>query len=129
MALEYYIRKNMEKALKLDKYDGQAPTSTCVDDTFYILNSSLLRCVASMNADATSVLIGVVGRLLNDDYISVLNKKLGGAFSDVGDDRDARAIFMICLNDVDVSCDYMKEVCTKVNLFSWVIKYCVKWRN
>lgn len=101
----------MEKALKLDKYDGQSPTSTCVDDAFYILNSSLLRCVASMNADAVSVLIGVVGRLLNDDYVSVLNKKLGAAFGDVGDDREARVSFMVYLNDVDVSCDYMKEVC------------------
>jgi hypothetical protein len=123
LLVEYYIRKNMEKALKLDKYDGQTSTSTCVDDTFYILNSSLLRCVASMNADATSVLIGVVGRLLNDDYIAVLNKKLGGAFADVGDDRDARMSFMICLNDVDVSCDYMKEVCDySLTFFSWVIK-------
>lgn len=76
-----------------------------------------------MNADATSVLIGVVGRLLNDDYIAVLNKKLGGAFADVGDDRDARMSFMICLNDVDVSCDYMKEVCDySLTFFSWVIK-------
>jgi hypothetical protein len=100
----------MEKALKLDKYDGQASTSTCVDDTFYILNSSLLRCVASMNPDATSLLIGTVGRLLNDEYVSVLNKKLGAAFSDVGDDRDARVSFIVYLNDVDVSCEYMKEV-------------------
>jgi hypothetical protein len=46
--------------------------------------------------------------------VSVLNKKLGGAFSDVGDDRDARVSFMVYLNDVDVSCDYMKEVCVVI---------------
>ncbi|KAI9347438.1 COG4 transport protein-domain-containing protein [Zopfochytrium polystomum] len=111
---EFFIKKSIEKAIKLDQRDQGSQTSSVVDDTFYILKSSLSRGLSTSDPLSVCSLLELVAKVLDTEYIAWFQKRLSREFSamsgPVGDARDSRLAFMISLNNVDVSCDYIKKL-------------------
>lgn len=105
---QVYIQKSIETALKIAKYE-QGATSTCVDDVFFILKNSTDRCVGSLDMDALGVFMSMLGKVCQQEYIVAYQKKLSNAFGGL-ESREGRVMFMILLNDIDVSCEYMNQV-------------------
>lgn len=109
---EYFIRKSVEKAMRIDKYEDGA-TSTCVDDSFFILKQGTSRFISSMNVESLGVFLSMLSNLLENDYFAAFQKKLNSSFSNL-ESRDSRVGFMILLNNIDVSCDYMGQLAENI---------------
>ncbi|KAJ3091273.1 Golgi transport complex subunit 4 [Quaeritorhiza haematococci] len=110
---EYYIRKSIDKAIRIDEYEKGNLTSSCVDDVFYILKKCISRALATSDHDYLCLLINAIGRILETDYINVFHKRMSTAFSTV-ESKDSRIGFMILLNNIDVSCDYIQKLTQEI---------------
>lgn len=78
---EYFIRKGIEKAIKIETFEKGNLTSSCVDDIFFILKKCVLRCISSCNTKSASMILSGIGKMLEDEYIHLLQKKISVAFS------------------------------------------------
>ncbi|TPX44877.1 hypothetical protein SeMB42_g03361 [Synchytrium endobioticum] len=103
---EFFIVRSIEKALKIDQYEAPNQTTTCVDDVFFVLKSSTMRCLSSLDVDILCALINSLGRILEVHYISTFQKKLASVFSTT-ESKDSRFSFMVLLNNIDVSQEYL----------------------
>ncbi|KAL2917072.1 Golgi transport complex subunit 4 [Polyrhizophydium stewartii] len=111
---DYFIRRSIEKALKIDTHDPANLTSSCVDDVFFILKTSMRRGISTSDADCLCALINSISRLLEVDFMGVLQKKLSLAFAGTVDAKDAKPGFMTTLNNIDVSCEYTIKLAQEV---------------
>ena len=91
---EFFLRRSVDKAMKIDEYDFSSQTSSCVDDVFYILKKTILRAVYTSNVDCLAAMINFIKNTLEMDYISVFLKNMGSVFSS-GDTKEARFQYMV----------------------------------
>ncbi|KAF9435221.1 Golgi transport complex subunit 4 [Entomortierella beljakovae] len=91
---EFFLRRSVDKAMKIDEYDFGNKTSSCVDDVFYILKKTISRAVFTSNVDCLAAMINFIKDTLESDYISVFQRNMSGAFSN-GDSKDARFQYML----------------------------------
>ena len=91
---EFFLRRSVDKAMKIDEYDFGNKTSSCVDDVFYILKKTISRAVYSSNVDCLAAMINFIKNTLEMDYISVFQKNMAGVFSS-GDTKEARFQYMV----------------------------------
>ncbi|KAF9558375.1 Golgi transport complex subunit 4 [Mortierella alpina] len=110
---EFFLRRSVDKAMKIDEYDFGSQTSSCVDDVFYILKKTILRAVYTSNVDCLAAMINFIKNTLEMDYISVFLKNMGSVFSS-GDTKEARFQYMILLNNVNVSIDYLEKLTSEI---------------
>ncbi|KAI7884571.1 COG4-domain-containing protein [Lichtheimia hyalospora FSU 10163] len=115
----YLLKRNIEKAMKLDDYDPAAGyTSTCVDDVFFILKKVIRRCITTCEPE---VLVSTVNNILKDldtGYLQVFQQKMSVAFA--GQENGGRSAersadqakinYMVLLNNLNVSAEYMQRL-------------------
>ncbi|KAI9002120.1 COG4 transport protein-domain-containing protein [Hyaloraphidium curvatum] len=106
---EFFIRRSIDKAMKIDEYERGNATSSCVDDVFYILKKSSARIISTADPDSLCAMINVFGQVLEADYINAFQKQLSTAFPSL-ETSDSKIGFMVILNNVDVSCDYLAKL-------------------
>ncbi|RKO91852.1 COG4 transport protein-domain-containing protein [Blyttiomyces helicus] len=106
---EYFVRRSIEKAMTIDEYEPGSLTSSCVDDVFFILKTCSRRAMSTADPDCVCAVINSIGRILELDYINVFQKKLRDAFSNT-ETKEMKIAFMILLNNIDVSCDYVVKL-------------------
>ncbi|KAI1291602.1 Golgi transport complex subunit 4 [Mortierella claussenii] len=110
---EFFLRRSVDKAMKIDEYDAGSKTSSCVDDVFYILKKTISRAVYTSNVDCLAAMINFIKNTLDMDYISVFQRSMASVFSN-GDTKDARFRYMLLLNNVNVSVDYLEKLTTEI---------------
>eukprot|EP00833_Pecoramyces_ruminatium_P002925 jgi/Orpsp1_1/1176957/evm.model.c7180000059626.1 len=110
---EYYISKNIQKALKIDEYDTHRETSCSVEDVFYIVQKSADRIISISNTDVISTLLKIIGRILNKEFIQYFLKNIQGIFN--SSDHKDLSVVMILLNNIDVSCVYINKLADELN--------------
>jgi len=94
---EFFLRRSVDKAMKIDEYDAGNQTSSCVDDVFYILKKTISRAVFTSNVDCLGAMINFIQGTLERDYLTVFQKNMTTVFSN-GDSREARFQYMVrCL--------------------------------
>ncbi|KAI9101042.1 COG4 transport protein-domain-containing protein [Phlyctochytrium arcticum] len=109
---EYFIRRNIEKAMSIDSHEQGELISSCVEDVFFVLKTCTRRALATSDSDGTCAIINGIGRILELDFISIFQKQLGIAFSGTENAKDTKesAKFMVTLNNIDVSCEYVVKL-------------------
>ncbi|KAG0327438.1 Golgi transport complex subunit 4 [Dissophora globulifera] len=110
---EFFLRRSVDKAMKIDEYDVGNKTSSCVDDVFYILKKTISRAVYSSNVDCLAAMINFIKNTLEMDYISVFQKSMAAVFSN-GDTKEARFQYMLLLNNINVSIDYLEKLTAEI---------------
>ncbi|KAJ8331403.1 Golgi transport complex subunit 4 [Batrachochytrium dendrobatidis] len=126
---DYFIRQSIEKALKIDEHDAASLTSSCVDDVFFILETSIRRGVSTSNTDCLAALINSIDRLLEVEFINVLQRRLSQAFTNSSGgiglsgtsgsnhgsaSADPKQMFIVTLNNIGVSCEYTIKLAKEV---------------
>ncbi|KAJ3385108.1 Golgi transport complex subunit 4 [Lobulomyces angularis] len=112
---EFYIKKGVEKAIKLDKFEAGNLTSSCVDDVFFLLKRSTLRCLQSFNIETLGVFMTNLGKILDVDYLQIFKKKLQN-FNNL-ESKENKFGCMILINDIDLSLDYIYKLSLEVQNF------------
>ncbi|KAJ3319595.1 Golgi transport complex subunit 4 [Blyttiomyces sp. JEL0837] len=110
---EFFMRRSIDRAMKIDEYEAGNLTSSCVDDVFYILKTCISRGLSTSDPLTVCSLLESVGRILDLDYMSVFQKKLSTTFTST-ESKENRVAFMVVLNNVDVSCDYIQKLVKEV---------------
>ncbi|CAG8540538.1 13245_t:CDS:10 [Ambispora gerdemannii] len=110
---EYFLRRALEQAIEIDKVEEGNSTSSCVDDVFYILKRSAFRAVSTSNVDCIVTMVNVVNQCLETEFIKVHQKRLVSAFTS-NEAKDAKLSYMILLNNLDVSCDYIQRLASEL---------------
>ncbi|KAJ3413956.1 Golgi transport complex subunit 4 [Chytridiales sp. JEL 0842] len=111
---EFFITKSIEKAMKIDEYEAGNQTSSSVDDVFYIFKTSISRVLSTSDSSSICTLLGSVGRILETEFMNVFKKRLTTAFSST-ETKDNKVAYMVLLNNMDVSCDYMQKLVKEVD--------------
>ncbi|KAF9973616.1 Golgi transport complex subunit 4 [Actinomortierella ambigua] len=110
---EFFLRRSVDKAMKINERDQGSLTSSCVDDVFYILKKTISRAVYTSNVDCLAAMINFIQRTLEMDYLAEFQKDMQNAFSN-GDTREARLEYMVLLNNVNVSADYLEKLIAEI---------------
>ncbi|TYJ56496.1 hypothetical protein B9479_002743 [Cryptococcus floricola] len=117
----WFLRMSIEKAHKLDSPDiGSTPhLSSILDDTFYLLRLVLSRLLSCGSVHTLKSMRKKLGEVVERDYTAVIRMKMDGVYAvpSSGTERerrekekDKREAFIIYLNDLDVSADYMERL-------------------
>ncbi|KAF9167818.1 Golgi transport complex subunit 4 [Actinomortierella ambigua] len=110
---EFFLRRSVDKAMKINERDRGSLTSSCVDDVFYILKKTISRAVYTSNVDCLAAMINFIQRTLEMDYLAEFQKEMQTAFSN-GDTGEARLDYMILLNNVNISADYLEKLIVEI---------------
>ncbi|GES75395.1 conserved oligomeric Golgi complex subunit 4-like [Rhizophagus clarus] len=110
---EYFLKKAIEKAMRIDKYEEGGTSSSCVEDVFYILKECLTRTVMTSDMECLTSMVNLVNQSLKDDYLALFKERLLTAFA-TAEPKDAKFGYMILLNNLDVSCDYMQRLTSEL---------------
>lgn len=87
---EFFLKKNIEKAMKLDLNEPPNLTSSCVDDVFFISNKSIQRSLMTLNNKWIRKCFESVIDALEKEYLNALMKRLGSVSASFvsGNDKD-----------------------------------------
>ncbi|CAG8484778.1 5249_t:CDS:10 [Diversispora eburnea] len=133
---EYFFRKAIEKAMKIDKYEEGNITSSCVGDVFYILRECLTRIISTSDIECLTTMVNLINHSLEVDYITMFQKRLLTAFATT-EPKDSKIGYMILLNNLDVSAEYMRQLISELLALSSPInndnsekaQKCFSWLN
>ncbi|KAJ3243509.1 Golgi transport complex subunit 4 [Chytriomyces hyalinus] len=106
---EFFLKKSIEKALKLDEYEPGAQTSSAVDDVFYIVKTSLARTFSTADPLTICTVLESVGRILEAEYVSVYVKRCSSTMGAL-ETKDGKIGVLVALNNLDTSCDYIQKL-------------------
>jgi len=79
--------------LKIDEYDTHRETSCSVEDVFYIVQKSADRIISISNTDVISILLKIIGRILNKEFIQYFLKNIQGIFNS-SDHKDLNVVMV-----------------------------------
>eukprot|EP00842_Homolaphlyctis_polyrhiza_P005133 jgi/Hompol1/5620/HPOL_004593-RA len=112
---DYFIARSIEKALKIDQLEPSMLVSSCVSDVFYVLKTGMQRGISTGDPDCLCALINSISRLLEVDFMNVLQRKLSQSFgSNTDSSKDMQSSFMTLLNNISVSCEYTIKLAQEV---------------
>ncbi|KAL7424811.1 Golgi transport complex subunit 4 [Cryptotrichosporon argae] len=117
----WFLRTSIEKAHRLDapETSTRPHLSSILDDTFYLLKLVLARVLSAGSLPTLRGMREKVVRIVEDDYMGVLQRKMEAVYAGAmpGDraekerkERDQKSAFIIYLNDLDVSADYVDRL-------------------
>nr|XP_019049350.1 hypothetical protein I302_03136 [Kwoniella bestiolae CBS 10118]OCF28280.1 hypothetical protein I302_03136 [Kwoniella bestiolae CBS 10118] len=120
----WFLRMSIEKAHRLDLPDisSRPHLSSILDDTFYLLKLVLGRLLSCGSIATLRSMRQKLAEVIERDYTGVIRKKMDAVYvgqapssQDRGTEKDKRernqrSAFMIHLNDLDVSADYMERL-------------------
>jgi conserved oligomeric Golgi complex subunit 4 len=78
---EFYVEENVEKAIRIDDYQGDALTTSMVDDVFYILQKCGQRALSSANLQCACAILGQMNNLLASNLRQALDSRWKVCFS------------------------------------------------
>lgn len=105
-------------SLDVSKTLGVNPpyVTSSVDDVMYIVNQVLQRSLATSQASLVTAFISTVGRVLGSDFIGMIQRKMRdesypkAAIQGAMPPEDKITQFIVLVNNLDVSVDYMKRI-------------------
>ncbi|KAI7854030.1 COG4 transport protein-domain-containing protein [Circinella umbellata] len=115
----FLLKRNMDKAMKLDDYDpSSGQTSTCVDDVFFILQKVVKRSISTCEPDVVAATVKAILKTLDSGYLQVFQQKMSVTFAgqEPGNRNVERSIeqakinYMVLLNNLNVSAEYMERL-------------------
>ncbi|WWD17778.1 hypothetical protein CI109_102219 [Kwoniella shandongensis] len=124
----WFLRMSIEKAHRLDSPDTSSKPhlSSILDDTFYLLKLVLHRLLSCGSLATLNSMRHRIAEVIERDYTGVIKKKMDSVYAgyttsgqDRGADKDKREkdqreAFIIHLNDLDVSADYMERLLDEI---------------
>ncbi|XP_060563239.1 conserved oligomeric Golgi complex subunit 4-like isoform X2 [Ruditapes philippinarum] len=133
---EYFMREMVLKAVAMDSIDTGTPTSSMVDDSFFIVKKCVRRAMSSSSVDGVCAMLNHACTILEQDFREVLYSRVRAGFPSgfdltqaynmviqqgkSTDTEKAKTQFITTLNNAEVSCDYCKQL--KANLEDEVAK-------
>ncbi|KAJ3071866.1 Golgi transport complex subunit 4 [Podochytrium sp. JEL0797] len=112
---EFFLKKSIEKAIKLDEYETGSQISSCVGDVFYIVRTSMLRTLSTCDSLTICTVLESVGRILETEYVSVFQKRLAAGNMGALETKENKTSALIALNNLDTSCDYIQTLVKEIN--------------
>ncbi|KAJ3082538.1 Golgi transport complex subunit 4, partial [Rhizoclosmatium hyalinum] len=112
---EFFLKKSIEKALKLDLHEPGSLTSSSVDDVFYITKTSVTRTFLTSDPLTICSVLESVGRILETEYVAVFLKRLGGGNMGTLETKEGKVGVLVILNNLDTSCDYITKLVKEIN--------------
>ncbi|EIW72587.1 hypothetical protein TREMEDRAFT_70757 [Tremella mesenterica DSM 1558] len=116
----WFLRTSIEKAHRLETPDlsTRPHLSSILDDTFYLLKLILNRVLSCGSLSSLRVMRHKIGEVIEKDYIGVLRRKMDGVYAlphatgveREKRERDQKIAFIIWLNDLDTSADYVERL-------------------
>ncbi|WWC86365.1 uncharacterized protein L201_001241 [Kwoniella dendrophila CBS 6074] len=122
----WFLRMSIEKAHRLDSPDTsiRPHLSSILDDTFYLLKLVIGRLLSCGSIATLRSMRQKLAEVIERDYTGVIRKKMDAVYmgqvpSSQGTEkdkreRDQRSAFIIHLNDLDVSADYMERLLDEI---------------
>lgn len=133
---EYYMRESSLKAIQLDTMEESSPTSSMVDDTFFILKQCIKRAMTSSSIDCVCAMLNHAASVLDTEYRDVLASRIKSGFPSGGmldnissaynvmqtslqqgklgsvDEQNevARKLFLTTLNNCEVSAQHVQTL-------------------
>ncbi|ELR19326.1 COG4 transport protein [Acanthamoeba castellanii str. Neff] len=111
---EYYMIQSVKKAVAMDSHSQESITTTMVDYVFFVLQSCTQRALSTHNVNSMCAIVNMINTTLNIDYKEVLQTMLAEYSAGKGPTGDHRTDYMIVLNNIEVSCEYILKL--KANL-------------
>ncbi|KAI8620669.1 COG4 transport protein-domain-containing protein [Chytriomyces sp. MP71] len=111
---EFFLKKSIEKAIKLDEYEQGAQTSSAVDDVFYIVKTSLARTLSTTDPITVCTVLESVGRILETEYVSVFVKRCSNNIGTL-ETKEGKVGVLVALNNLDTSCDYIQKLVKEID--------------
>ena len=125
----FYFRRSVEKAFQLDEQPqdltlnmnktliANAPYITsAVDDVMYIVNQVLQRTLSTSQRSVIASVIPTISRILSADFIGMIQRKMRDesyprpAVQGGLPPENTIVAFLVLLNNLDVSTDYIKRI-------------------
>lgn len=125
----FYFRRSVEKAFQLDEQPqdlslnmsksllGNGPYITsAVDDVMYIVNQVLQRTLTTSQRSVIASVVPTISRILSADFIGMIQRKMRdesypkGAVQGGLPPEHIIVAFLVLLNNLDVSADYIKRI-------------------
>jgi hypothetical protein len=72
---EFYVEENVEKAIRIDDFQGDVLTTSMVDDVFFILQKCGQRALASGNLQCVCAILGQLNNLLASNLRQALDSR------------------------------------------------------
>jgi hypothetical protein len=113
---EYYMTQSVKKAVALNAHVDDSLTTTMVDYAFFVLQSCTQRALSTHNVNSLCAIVNMVNTTLNTYYKEVLQTMLADYSSGRGPTADHKTDYMVVLNNLEVSCEYILKL--KTNLES-----------
>ncbi|KAK4683669.1 conserved oligomeric Golgi complex subunit 4, partial [Tremellales sp. Uapishka_1] len=116
----WFLRMSVEKAA------NRPHLSSILDDTFYLLKLIINRVLSSGSLSTLRAMREKISQVMERDYTGVIKKKMEAVYAgnasagsaERGEkdrrDREIRSSFLIYLNDLDVSADYMDRLMSEI---------------
>jgi len=118
----WYTRTIIDKAHRLSQQDisQSHATTTTPDDVFYILKIVLARMISTGSTSALKRTTELLRDVIDRDFTGIIKKKLDDVYRSAGNagvatrgekaERDNRNLFLILLNDLDISSSHMERL-------------------
>ncbi|KAJ3107942.1 Golgi transport complex subunit 4 [Physocladia obscura] len=110
----FFLKKSIEKALKLDEHEPGSQTSSSVEDVFYIVKTSMSRTLSTVDSLTICTVLESVGRILETEYVSGIQKRVSGNIGTL-ETKEGKVGVLIALNNLDVSCDYITKLVKEID--------------
>ena len=125
----FFFRRSVEKAFQLDEQPldlsldpaktlGSNPPhiSSAVDDVMYIVNQVVDRSLSTSQRPVISSVMPTISRVLGSDFIGMIQRKMRdesypkAAVQGALPPEQTTIAFLVLLNDLDISIDYVKRI-------------------
>nr|XP_019014836.1 uncharacterized protein I206_00923 [Kwoniella pini CBS 10737]OCF53617.1 hypothetical protein I206_00923 [Kwoniella pini CBS 10737] len=124
----WFLRMSIEKAHRLDSPDisSRPHLSSILDDTFYLLKLVIGRLLSCGSIATVKSMRMRLAEVIERDYTGVIRKKMDAVYAGTGAssqdrgaekerrEKDQRSAFIVHLNDLDVSADYMDRLLDEI---------------
>ncbi|GFZ43643.1 hypothetical protein JCM24511_01363 [Saitozyma sp. JCM 24511] len=115
----WFLRSSIEKAQRLDspELSARPHLSSVLDDTFYLLKLVIQRVLSCGSLPTLRSMRQRISDVVDRDYTQVIKRKMDAVYGGQGvadrerdKSKEQRSAFIIYLNDLDVSADYIERL-------------------
>ncbi|XP_065675954.1 conserved oligomeric Golgi complex subunit 4 isoform X2 [Hydra vulgaris] len=123
----YFMKQMMLKAIAMDMSDRDSITSSAVDDIFFVLQKCLRRTISAKNMNIACAVINNASAILTSEYMDFFKSKIktvgflsssldisgmfqGKAQTNTTDLLTSKRDFLVVLNNIDTSCEYLAKL-------------------
>lgn len=133
----YFMEESIVKAISLDTFEPGQTCSSIVDDVFFIVRKSIRRSIETQSIDGVCAVINNAVTSLEEDFVNALRAPLKSGYPSgyidlaqaynafqtsiqhgkiqTNDSEQARANFIVQLNNTDMSTEFIDTLTVVVN--------------